>query len=307
MIKRAVLFSGQGAQAVGMGRDLVDANPEIRSLFDRANDAIGYDLASICFEGPEEELTKSSNTQPAIFVVSVACYELLRKSKPDLVVDYAAGLSSGEWTALHIAGVLSYEDTLKVLEARGRFMQQACEAYPGAMLSVIGLSEDVLAPICEATGITMANLNSPAQTVLSGSREGVEQAAPLAKEAGAKLAVPLKVAGAFHSPLMQSAADELAAVLEGIPFSEPSLPVVSNVTGKPHGGAETIRSIMVQQVTSSVLWYQGIDWMKEQGVSEYVECGPGKVLTGLVKRIDKQARLHNIHDQSSLERALEEL
>ncbi len=301
MSRKAVLFAGQGAQAVGMGKDLAEAFPEVRALFDRANQAMGYDLAAICFDGPDAELTKSSNTQPAIFVVSLAAYTLLRAQCPSVRFDYAAGLSSGEWTALHVAGVLTYEDTLKVLEARGRFMQEACERAPGAMLSVIGLGEDALAAICAEAGVALANLNSRDQTVLSGARDAIVKAEGLAKEAGAKRAIPLNVAGAFHSPLMDEAAARLREVLAGIPLKFPEFPVISNVTGKPHSDPESIRAAMVDQVTSSVRWVHGIEWLRSQGVGEYVECGPGKVLTGLVKRIDKEAHLHTIHGLSSLE------
>lgn len=301
MNRRAVLFAGQGAQTVGMGKDLAEAFPEVRDLFDRANQAMGVDLATICFEGPDAELTKSSNTQPAIFVVSLAAYTLLLKQCPALRFDYAAGLSSGEWTALHVAGVLTYEDTLQVLEARGRFMQEACEKAPGAMLSVIGLGEEALSAVCAGAGVAMANLNSRDQTVLSGAREAIAKAETLAKEAGAKRAIPLNVAGAFHSPLMQEAAERFREVLAGMPLHTPELPVLSNVTGQPHRGPDAIRAAMVDQITSSVRWVHGIEWLRDQGVGEYVECGPGKVLTGLVKRIDKEARLHTIHGLSSLE------
>lgn len=300
-MKSALLFPGQGAQAVGMGKDLAAADAECAALFEQADAVMGDGFTQICFDGPAEELTKSSNTQPGIFVASMACYTLLKKRQPDYPVDAVAGLSSGEWTALHVAGVISFTDTLRVLEARGRLMQEACEQRPGAMLSVIGLDHAALEAICDQTGVQMANLNSPAQTVLSGSAAGIEAAAPLAKAAGAKLAVPLKVAGAFHSELMAGAAKKLDEVVADIAFADAVIPVLSNVTGRPHGGADEIRRAMVQQVTSSVHWYQGIEWLGNQGVDTYVECGPGKVLTGLVKRIDKGASLANIHDLSSLE------
>lgn len=297
----AVIFPGQGAQSVGMGKDLAEAFPECKALFDHANRVLGFDLAKLCFEGPIEELTKSSNAQPAIFVTSLACYTAFRKRKPGLPFAATAGLSSGEWTALHIAGVVSFEDVLKILQARGRFMQEACEEHPGGMLSVIGLDEPALRKVCAEAGIEMANLNSPEQTVLSGRKEGVEKAEGLVKQAGAKRGIRLNVAGAFHSSLMASAAKKLEQMLAGVPFSAPSMPVVSNVTGQPHGSPEDIRRLMVQQVTSSVQWVSSVRWMQGQGVKTYVECGPGKVLTGLVKRIDNTASLHNILDRSSLE------
>lgn len=301
MSKTAILFPGQGAQAVGMAKDLAAAIPACRELFDRAAAVLGYDLAAICFEGPIEKLTVSAHAQPGIFVASVACWTAFRQKDPGRTFAYAAGLSSGEWTALHLAGVVSFEDTLKILEARGRLMQQACEATPGGMVSVIGADPAALDRICRETGLEMANLNSREQTVLSGPKSGVDAAEALCKELGIRKAIRLNVAGAFHSRLMRPAADQFAGVLAGIPFQAPAFPVVANVTGQPHGGPDQIRQAMVAQVYSSVRWYQGIEWMKGQGVTQYLECGPGKVLSGLVKRIDKGAALLNIQQLSDLE------
>jgi [acyl-carrier-protein] S-malonyltransferase len=286
-----------------MGKDLYDALPECRETFDEANDVLGYDLAKLCFEGPIEELTKSSNTQPAIYVHSVAAYRALVKQQPDLSFSAAAGLSSGEWAALQVAGVVSFADGLRVLQARGSYMQAACEEQPAGMLSVIGLDLDTVRKIADEAGIEVANLNSPVQTVLSGPKEGIAAAEKLAQEAGAKRAIPLNVAGAFHSRLMRSAAEKLGAFIENIPFADPVLPVVANVNGRPHGDAASIRQAMVDQVTSSVQWVETIEWIRGQDVNSYVECGPGKVLTGLVKRIDKAASLLNIQAQPDLEAA----
>jgi [acyl-carrier-protein] S-malonyltransferase len=298
-MKTAILFPGQGAQTVGMGRDLAAARPACRALFDRANAVLGYDLAALCFDGPIETLTQSCHAQPAIFVASLACLTAWRESRPEAAFAAAAGLSSGEWTALHVAGVLSFEDTLRVLDIRGRAMQAACEAHPGAMLSVLGMTDDALARLARETGVEIANLNSPEQTVLSGPRAGIDAAEKLAREFGAKKAIRLNVAGAFHSALMASAARRLADCLAGVQLSPPQSPVISNVMGQFHTTPEEIRQLMVQQVTSSVQWVQGIRTLQAQGVQAYVECGPGKVLTGLVKRIDKQAALYNIADHSS--------
>lgn len=300
MSKTALIFPGQGAQAVGMGKDLAEAYPACRALFDRAGEVLGLDLAKLCFEGPLEELTRSSKAQPAIFVVSVACHAALGKAKPGLAVSAAAGLSSGEWAALHAAGVVSFEDAVRALQARGRFMQEACEEQPGTMLSVIGLGADTLKRLSGEAGVEMANMNSPEQTVLSGRKEGIEVAEKLVKEAGARKAIRLNVAGAFHSSLMAPAARKLEAFLGDVPFAEPGMPVVSNVTGRPHTTPDEIRRLMVQQVTSPVQWVSCVQWMQGQGVGTYVECGPGKVLTGLVRRIDKGAVLHNIQDHQSL-------
>ena len=307
MAKRAVICAGQGAQDVGMGRDLADAFPECKALFDKANDVLGYDLAGICFDGPIEELTKSSHCQPAIFVMSVAAHEALKQRCPDFAGDAAAGLSLGEWTALHLAGSLSFEDTVRVLEARGRFMQEACEVADGAMLSVMGLERDALEAIASQTGIQVANINSASQIVLSGERAGVEAAEPLCSEAGARKTVMLNVAGAFHSELMRPAADRLAEVLADTEFRAPSVPVISNVTAEPHGDPESIRELMVKQVTSSVQWVDTIEWFTKNDVSGVVEVGPGKILSGLVKRIDSGMSLANVADVASLDATVEAL
>ncbi|HMO50772.1 MAG TPA: ACP S-malonyltransferase [Kiritimatiellia bacterium] len=298
----ALLFPGQGAQHVGMGKDFAEKIPGARALYDHASAVLGYDLAALSFEGPLEKLTISAHAQPAIFVASVAAYTALMQKHPGLRPVAMAGLSSGEWTALHLAGVLSFEDTLKVLEARGRLMQEACEQSPGAMMSVIGAEEAQLRMLCEAGGAEMANLNSREQTVLSGTRESIDAAEAKAKELGIRKVIRLNVAGAFHSRLMKPAADRFAAFLEGMSFAAPSLPVLANVTGAPHAhDGASIREAMVRQVHQSVHWYHGIEWMMELGVKHYLECGPGKVLSGLAKRIDKEALTHSIQELSALE------
>lgn len=296
-----LLFPGQGAQQVGMGAELAERHPGCRALFDRANEVLGYDLARICFEGPVEALTQSDHAQPAIFVVSAAAYQLLKEAVPGLKPAAMAGLSSGEWAALYAAGVVGFEDTLRVLEARGRFMQAACERQAGGMLSIIGLPVEACEQVAAEAGVQVANLNSPEQTVLSGVVEGIEKAQELAKAAGAKRALPLNVAGAFHSRLMDEAAQQLGEFLASVRLDEPAVPVVSNVLGRPFASVEEIRTGMMRQVTESVRWVDDVRWMLGQGVTTMVECGPGKVLAGLVKRIDKQAAIHNIHDQASLE------
>jgi len=305
MSKRAIIFSGQGAQFVGMGKDLAEASPACKALYDKADKVLGYELSRVCFEGPAEALTKSNHCQPAIFVTSIACYTALKERVPGLEIAMMAGLSLGEWSALHASGALSFEDALRVLETRGRAMQEACEEKDGSMVSVIGLSMAQLAQICEATGVELANLNSEVQTVLSGERAGIERAAAMAAELGAKRAIVLQVAGAFHSSLMASATPKLAAVLESVEVQAPGIPVVANVTGQPHGGAEDIRREMLRQVTGSVHWYESINAMTAAGVSEFIECGPGNVLTGLIKRIAEQGTaLHNIQDVATLDKTV---
>jgi [acyl-carrier-protein] S-malonyltransferase len=305
MADTAIVFAGQGAQTVGMAKDLAERYPDCLALFEKADEVLGYGLSGICFEGPEEELTKSNHCQPAIFVASTACYKALCLVGKEPAAVGAAGLSLGEWSALHMAGALSFEDTLRVLEARGRFMQEACEERDGAMVSLIGLSLEQCREICDKTGVQIANLNSSAQTVLSGERAGIEQAETLAKEAGAKRAVVLRVAGAFHSRLMDSAAERLAAVLAEVDIREPSVPVIANVTGMPHGSPDEIRETMVKQVNSSVRWLSCIEWFRANGAARYIECGPGKVLTGLIRRIHSDAALHNVYDVASLEGTLD--
>ena len=227
------IFAGQGAQVPGMGKDFAEADAEAMALFDKANAVLGFDLKKICFEGPAEELTKSNVCQPAIFVTSYAAYRAFQKKRPTSFA-CAAGLSLGEWGALCAAGVLDFDATLTVLEARGRFMQEACAAVPSGMIAIVGASADQLKELCEKTGCTVANINSAAQQVLSGSKDAVAQAAAVAKELGIKRAIPLATAGAFHSPFMAPAREKLAPVLDAVAFHAPQFPVLSNVTGQPH-------------------------------------------------------------------------
>lgn len=295
------VFAGQGAQVPGMGRDFADADAEVMGFFDKANEVLGFDLKKICFEGPAEELTKSNICQPAIFVTSWAAYTALKKRK---AVDFccAAGLSLGEWGALCAAGVLDFDSTLKVLEARGRFMQEACEALPGGMIAIVGASPAQLEELCAKTGCTVANINSSAQQVLSGSKDAVAAAATVAKELGIKRALPLATAGAFHSKFMEPAREKLAAVLDGIAFSAPKMPVLSNVTGKPHSDDPgAIKAMMLEQVTGTTNWAADIAEAQAMGVDRFVEFGPGKVLSGLIRKIDASLVTLNVADAASLD------
>lgn len=295
------IFAGQGAQVPGMGKDFAEADAEVMGFFDKANSVLGFDLKKICFEGPAEELTKSNVCQPAIFVTSYAAYTALKKAK---AVDFtcAAGLSLGEWGALCAAGVLDFDSTLKVLEARGRFMQEACEATPSGMIAIVGASEAQLSELCAKTGCTVANINSAAQQVLSGSKDAIAQAATVAKELGIKRAIPLATAGGFHSPFMQPAREKLAPILDSITFNAPKFPVLSNVTGKPHSSDPgAIKAMMLEQVTGTTNWAQDVLTAKEMGATTFVEFGPGKVLSGLVKKIDPSLNALNVADLASLE------
>ena len=295
------IFAGQGAQTPGMGKDFAESDGELMALFEKANAVLGFDLKKTCFEGPAEELTKSNVCQPAIFVTSYAGYLALQKRRPT-VFACAAGLSLGEWGALCAAGVLDFDSTLKVLEARGRFMQEACEAMPSGMIAIVGASAEQLAALCEKTGCTVANVNSAAQQVLSGSKEAIANAATVAKELGVKRAIPLATAGAFHSPFMAPAREKLAPVLDGIAFHAPKFPVLSNVTGKPHSDDPgAIKALMLEQVTGTTNWAADVAAAKELGCSRFVEFGPGKVLSGLVKKIDPALQTANVSDLASLD------
>ncbi len=307
MSKTALLFAGQGAQVVGMGKDLAEKFPAAKALFDRATAALGYDLASICFNGPEPELTKTENAQPGIFLVSWVAFQLLKERVPSLKFDAAAGLSLGEFTALTVAGAMSFEDGLRVVRQRGRFMQEACEATRGGMAAVIGLDEAPTREICAEAGVTLANLNCPGQIVISGAADKIAKAVELAKTKGAKRAIALPVAGAYHSPLMASAQPKLKAELAQIKISPPVVPVISNVTGQPHGNAADISARLVEQVTSSVLWEKSMRYLLAQGFTRFIELGPGTALSGFMKRIDKGAQMLNVADVPSLEATIKAL
>jgi [acyl-carrier-protein] S-malonyltransferase len=301
MSKIALLFAGQGAQAVGMGKDLVAAFPAAQAWFDRANAALGYDLAAICFNGPDAELTKTENAQPGIFLVSWVAFQLLKERVSALTFEAAAGLSLGEFTALTAAGAMSFEDGLRVVRQRGCFMQEACEATRGGMAAVIGLDEAPTREVCAEAGVVLANLNCPGQLVISGEAEKITKAVKLAKAKGAKRAIALPVAGAYHSPLMASAQPKLQAELAKMKLAPPTVIVVSNVTGQPHGGAADISARLVEQVTSSVRWEASMRFLLAQGFTRFIELGPGTALSGFMKRIDKSVQMLNVADAASME------
>ena len=304
MAKTALLFAGQGAQVVGMGKDLAEKYPSALDLFALANEALGYDLAKVCFEGPEDALTRTENAQPGIFLVSWAALEVLKAQVPSFKFEAAAGLSLGEFTALTAAGVMSFEDGLRVVWQRGRFMQEACDATEGGMAAVIGLDEDVTREVCAEVEVELANLNCPGQLVISGTAAGIEKACELAKERGAKRALPLPVAGAYHSRLMESASPKLEAALRAVDLNLPGVPVISNVTAQPHATAGEILNRLVEQVTSPVCWEASIRHLIGEGFTRFIELGPGNALTGFMRRIDRSLEVYNVADVPSLEKTV---
>jgi [acyl-carrier-protein] S-malonyltransferase len=304
MPKTAILFTGQGAQAVGMGKDVADASPAAADTFDRANEVVGYDLRSLCFQGPAEKLEQTDIQQPAIFTTSVAIWRAANEGhdfkEPPAAM---AGLSLGEYTALHAAASLSFEDGLVLVKRRGELMQRAAEAAPGGMVTALGLdAEQVQEVVREASAagvLVAANFNCPGQVVLSGSKTGCEAAVPLIERAGGR-AVPLKVAGGFHSPLMQPAADGLAGSLARTRFETPAVPVIANVTGRPHGEAAAIRQCLADQLTHPVRWQASIERLIAEGVERFIEIGPGRILAGLLKKISRRTPVVNVSTADSL-------
>jgi len=296
----AFLFPGQGAQTVGMGRRLYEAVPAARALYDRAREVLGYDLAKLCFEGPADELDSTVISQPAIFVTSLAALESLRSDSPDVVLscEAAAGLSLGEYTALVFAGVLSFEDGLWLVQKRGEAMQDAADATPGGMVSILGLERAEVDRLCrEAKGdevLQIANLLCPGNIVVSGTTAACEKAAELASGFGAMKAIPLAVAGAFHTGIMRPADSRLAEALEKIAVHPPRIPVVSNVDARPHQDPEEIRQLLIRQVVEPVLWEDSMRYLIAQGFDGFYEVGPGRVLRGLMRRIDRGMSCQNV-------------
>lgn len=300
MTSTAYIFPGQGSQYVGMGRDLYGQNDEARTLFDKADQILGFSLSKICFEGPEEELKQTKNTQPAIFLHSMVVASLLSKDQAAM----AAGHSLGEYSALVYAGALSFEDGLRLVRLRGELMQKAGTEKPGTMAAVVGLDPETVEAVCKeasAEGIVQpANLNSPGQIVISGSVSGVRRGMELAKSRGAKLTKELQVSGAFHSALMASAGAGLKAALETTTIQDAAVPVYANVTAKPVTKAAEIRSLLYAQLTSPVRWEEIVRNMISDGAGMFVEVGPGKVLQGLVKRIDGSVQVKGVEKVADL-------
>ncbi len=288
---KAYVFPGQGAQFVGMGKDLYDNSPKAKELFEKANEILGFRITDVMFDGTDEELKQTKVTQPAVFLHSVISALVAEEFNPDMV----AGHSLGEFSALVANGTLSFEDGLQLVYKRALAMQKACELNPSTMAAVLGLSDADVEKLCAGIdGVVAANYNCPGQLVISGSKEGIEKACEAAKEAGAKRALPLPVGGGFHSPMMEPARVELAEAIESTTFSKPKCPVYQNVSTTAITDVNEIKSNLIAQLTAPVKWTQSVQNMIADGASEFIECGPGKVLQGLVKKIDRSAAVAGI-------------
>jgi [acyl-carrier-protein] S-malonyltransferase len=302
-----LLFSGQGAQKVGMGKDFAENSAACREMARKADEALGFPISEIMFEGPEEELTKTSRCQPALYLHGLMALALVRERLPNLTPVAAAGLSLGEFTAHAAAGTFSLEDGLKIVGKRGAFMEEACNATEGSMAALIGGEEEQVAKLAAAADVDIANLNAPGQIVLSGTVAGIDAAVAKAKDFGIRRAIKLNVAGAYHSRLMQSAQDKLASELAAMAFNTPSIPVVCNYAATAVSEAAEIRSMLEKQVTGSVRWTASIQALIAMGHRNFLELGPGKIIAGLVGKIDKEAVVHSVEDVASLEAAVEAL
>jgi len=300
--KVAYVFPGQGAQTVGMGKDLYDSFDSVKTLFKQADEAVGFSLSKIFFEGPEEELRKTSNAQPALVAVSIACLraaqEVGGKNLP--APSFMAGHSLGEYTALAAANVIDFSTAVFLAKERGRLMYEAGLKTPGSMMAIIGLDEAILAEVCKETNTVIANINSPGQLVISGAVENIARAGEMAKAKGAARALPLQVSGAFHSPLKQPAVEGMTQILAKVTFKDPIVPIIANVTAQPITSGSQVRDELLKQLCSSVQWQRSVEFMAGQDVGKFIEIGPGKVLAGLIKRISRESEMANIGDANAV-------
>jgi [acyl-carrier-protein] S-malonyltransferase len=294
--KVAYVFPGQGSQATGMGLDLYNTCTSAREIFDEADASLGFSLSRLCFEGPEEELTKTHNVQPAILVVSVACLKALENAAiADLpALAFVAGHSLGEYTALVAAGALGLADAVLLVRERGRLMYEAGLKNPGGMLAMIGLGEEAVKDVCLQTGTEISNINCPGQIVISGAVQALAEASKLSKTRGARAGIPLKVSGAFHSALMEPVIAEFGRIVSNVRFRSPDIPVVSNVTAQPLVDVDSIGHELVKQLRNCIQWQRSVEYMMRNGVTTFCEIGPGRVLSGLIRRINSEIRIFNI-------------
>jgi [acyl-carrier-protein] S-malonyltransferase len=303
--KVAHIFPGQGVQKAGMGRDLYDRFAVAREVFEQADERLGFPLSRLCFEGPDDELQQTINAQPAIVTVSFACLKAAsdaggRRLAPP---QYVAGHSLGEYTALAAVGVLDFTDAVYLARERGRLMYEAGQRQPGGMVAVIGLDEAALSEVCRETGARIANINSPGQIVISGAREDLSRAVELARGKGASRIIPLGVSGAFHTPLMQPAVDGMAEIIAGINFRPPEVPIIANTTAEPLTTGELVKEELLRQLCHCVQWQHSVEYMVANGVATFIEIGPGKVLTGLIKRINRDTKLVNVGSAADVEKS----
>jgi [acyl-carrier-protein] S-malonyltransferase len=299
----AIIFPGQGAQEVGMGKSLFENSDAAKDVFLRADEALGMHLSKIIFEGPSEELERTINTQPAILTVSIACFEAyksLNSLSVSTIAKFAAGHSLGEYSALVANKTITLEDGVKLVRERGRLMQEACDRVDSGMAAIIGLEEDIVQDICKESNTQAANVNSPGQIVISGLKTDIETAVKISSDRGAKRAIPLKVSGAFHSYLMSSALTEMNEAIKNVPFNNSTIPLIANCSSKPISNASEIREELAEQLCGCVYWQKGIELMASKGVTTFYEFGPGKVLSGMVKRIVENATTHSVSDYESL-------
>ena len=300
--KVAYVFPGQGSQFAGMGKDLYERFDSAKAVFDEADDVLKFPLSKLCFEGPEEELRLTINAQPALVTVSIACLKAVQeaaRARFDAPA-YVAGHSLGEYTALIASGATDFATGVYLARERGRLMHEAGLKTPGGMAAILGVNEVLLQDICESTHTFVANINCPGQYVISGAREDIEKAIETAKARGAIRAIPLQVSGAFHSPLMKPAQDGLKKVLAGIKFNDPGVPVIANTSAAPLTKGEQIMGELTAQLLNGVQWQKSVEYMLEQGVNTIAEIGPGKVLTGLIKRIKRDVNVFNVSDVQTI-------